>query len=74
MTSSGHTILNVLLVGALLAAIYAYGDPGWSSPGAFSKHILGVDWSQFPDHYQPQFDFVKQPMNPTLAVVICESG
>ena len=72
MATPGHTILNVLVVGALFAAVYTSGDPMWRSPNAISRDMLGVDWSKFPDHYQPQFDFVKHAMNPTLAWIICE--
>jgi len=55
---------------ALAAVVVAFGDPSWRSLHRWSVDIAGVDWSKFPDHYTPVFDFVTTPMNKTLAATI----
>ena len=53
-----HAILNGLTLMALAAVVVAFGDPSWRSLHRWSVDIAGVDWSKFPDHYTPVFDFV----------------
>jgi hypothetical protein len=67
-----HNLLFAATVGAIGITIRTLDDPAWRSPNEWSKHFTETDWTKFPmlQQYQPVYDFVSTPMNPTLAIVL----
>lgn len=57
-----HTVLDRAFLIALIVAAFKFGDPKVFA----RKLIAGI--KKFPNHYKPQFDWKKEPMNKLVAV------
>lgn len=63
-----HRMLDSSLLIVLIAAAFKFGNP----KAFFKKVIAGI--KMFPNHYKPQFDWKKEPMNKFVAVSILLTG
>jgi hypothetical protein len=61
-----HARLDALLVASLVVAVAMYEE----DPIAYILNIPRALFGNFPAHYEPVFDFIKNPMDPLLAVSI----
>ena len=57
-----HAALDTMLFISIGLVLYVWSDPT-------SLLMSAIDWlSSFPNHYEPVFDFIKEPMSPALAI------